>query len=172
MRSMTELLFRRMRNAPRCCSLRHGTAGTAPFAAHICGAHMPTAPKLHNRLKDALLHMLAMQLCAAATVIGITGVHMANVDLRSFDSIIHQKVCLLSPDGNTAICMYAYALSAVSMVLTLIIGLLQVSYDWAIICTRWRFMCSVWRDCCLSSYPWSITARGTQARLRNNQPVA
>lgn len=51
---------------------------------------------------------------------------MANVDLRSMDSVIHQQVCLLSDTGNTAICMYAYALGAVSMFFTLFIGLLQV----------------------------------------------
>lgn len=51
---------------------------------------------------------------------------MANVNIRSWDSIIHQNVCLLTEGDNTSICMYAYALGAVSIIFTFAIGLLQV----------------------------------------------
>lgn len=67
-----------------------------------------------------------LQLIGAGAVIGITGIHMANIDIRSFDSIVHQKVCLLTEGDNTSICMYAYALGAVSIILTFAIGLLQI----------------------------------------------
>lgn len=70
--------------------------------------------------------LAVLQLAVAGAVIGITGVHMANVDIFKPQTLLNQKTCLLSAEGNTSICLYAYALGAVSIVLTFSIGLLQI----------------------------------------------
>jgi hypothetical protein len=53
-------------------------------------------------------------------------IRLANVDVTSIKSIMNQKVCLLTENDNISICLYAYALGAVSIIFTFAIGLLQV----------------------------------------------
>ena len=56
----------------------------------------------------------------------ITAVRLANVDFRSWQSVINPQQCLLVDGSGAGMCMYAYALGAVSIIFTLAIGLLQV----------------------------------------------
>ncbi|KAI8466899.1 MAG: hypothetical protein J3K34DRAFT_432104 [Monoraphidium minutum] len=79
-----------------------------------------------NVSRPVVLLLSLLQLGAAITIIGITGIQLANINLKDWDSVVNQKVCLLAEDNNTSICLYAYALGAVSLVFTLTIGLMQI----------------------------------------------
>lgn len=69
-----------------------------------------------------------MQLGTAVAVIAITAVQLANVNSFSFQEIWNQKICLATADyKNLGICTYIYAVGGVSIVLTILIALLQVT---------------------------------------------
>eukprot|EP00882_Tetradesmus_deserticola_P010002 GHRQ01010568.1.p1 GENE.GHRQ01010568.1~~GHRQ01010568.1.p1 ORF type:complete len:228 (+),score=80.51 GHRQ01010568.1:1627-2310(+) len=73
----------------------------------------------------AILSLL--QIGTAVAVIAITAVNLGNV--QSFQDVLklNQKFCLASADPkNMSVCTYIYAVGAVSIVLTIIIGLLQL----------------------------------------------
>lgn len=69
-----------------------------------------------------------MQLGTAVAVIAITAVQLANVSSFTIQDIWNQKICLASANfKDLSVCTYIYAVGAVSIVLTIVIGLLQVS---------------------------------------------
>jgi len=72
----------------------------------------------------------------AITIIAITALRLAGVDLRQFQTLWQQKQCGLSDTGNTAICLYAYALGVVSIIFSLAIGLMQVIKRLVLGCVR------------------------------------
>lgn len=66
-----------------------------------------------------------LQIATAVTVIAITAVQLAGV--QAWDQVLNQKQCLFSADpSNTAVCTYVYAVGGVSVVFTILIGLLQL----------------------------------------------
>jgi len=66
------------------------------------------------------------QIGTAVAVIAITAVQLANV--TSWQGLLDQKLCMASADPrNLNVCTYIYAVGGVSIVMTIIIGLLQVS---------------------------------------------
>jgi uncharacterized membrane protein len=73
----------------------------------------------------ALLSLL--QLGSAVAVIAITAVQLANVSSFSFQDLWNQKICLASANfKDLSVCTYIYAVGGVSIVLTILIGLLQM----------------------------------------------
>lgn len=85
-------------------------------------------PSKLGNLTGILVGLLAvLQLGVAGAVIAITAIHMMDINsIEALKEVLHQDVCLLTPDNNTSICIYAYALGAVSIVFTFAIGLLQI----------------------------------------------
>ena len=68
---------------------------------------------------------LCFQLGTAIAVLAITAVRLGGV--QDIQGLTNQSVCLLSGDtANKNPCYYAYAVGAISIVLTILIGLLQV----------------------------------------------
>lgn len=74
-----------------------------------------------------LHHCCDMQIGTAVAVIAITAVQLANVNSLNFHELWNQKICLASANyQDLSVCTYIYAVGAVSIVLTILIGLLQV----------------------------------------------
>lgn len=64
-------------------------------------------------------------------MLAITALQLANVE--DWKDLYQAKLCKASGDPtNTSVCTYIYAVGAVSIVLTIIIGLLQVRGAWAV----------------------------------------
>jgi hypothetical protein len=104
-----------------------------PLLCQPACAHARRSPA-HSSLAAALSNKNTLpQLGAAGAVLGITGIHLAGItsfsDLRT---LVPEggKMCLLSDTGAHTMCIYAYALGAVSIVFTLAIGLMQVRLRW------------------------------------------
>lgn len=71
-----------------------------------------------------------MQIGTAVAVIAITAMQLGNVQTWQDVVQLNQKVCLLSDQPkNMATCTYIYAVGGVSIVLTIVIGLLQVRLE-------------------------------------------
>jgi hypothetical protein len=69
--------------------------------------------------------VLTLQIGTAVAVVAITALQLANVE--NWKDLYQAKLCKASGDPtNTSVCTYIYAVGAVSIVLTIIIGLLQV----------------------------------------------
>jgi hypothetical protein len=69
-----------------------------------------------------------LQIGTAVAVIAITAINLGNVQSWQDVLKLNQKFCLASADPkNMSVCTYIYAVGAVSIVLTILIGLLQVS---------------------------------------------
>lgn len=76
-----------------------------------------------------------LQIGTAVAVIAITAINLGNVQSLQDVWKLNQKFCLASADPkNMSVCTYIYAVGAVSIVLTILIGLLQVSSStaWAV----------------------------------------
>lgn len=79
-----------------------------------------------------LCHPCPLQLCCtreqigtAVAVLAITAVQLAGVD--SWQGLLNQRMCKASADPtNLQVCTYIYAVGGVSIVMTILIGLLQV----------------------------------------------
>jgi hypothetical protein len=72
--------------------------------------------------------LFVLQIGTAVAVIAITAVNLGNVQSLQDVLKLNQKFCLASADPkNMSVCTYIYAVGAVSIVLTILIGLLQVS---------------------------------------------
>eukprot|EP00878_Enallax_costatus_P020428 GHUV01021599.1.p1 GENE.GHUV01021599.1~~GHUV01021599.1.p1 ORF type:complete len:219 (+),score=59.95 GHUV01021599.1:439-1095(+) len=68
-----------------------------------------------------------LQIGTAVAVIAITAVQLANVKSLNFQELWNQKICLASANyKDLSVCTYIYAVGGVSIVLTIIIGLLQM----------------------------------------------
>lgn len=71
----------------------------------------------------ALLSIL--QIGTAVAVLAITALQLANVD--TWKDLWNSKLCKAGPDPtNSSVCTYLYAVGGVSIVLTIIIGLMQL----------------------------------------------
>jgi hypothetical protein len=78
-----------------------------------------------------------LQIGTAVAVIAITAINLGNVQSLQDVLKLNQKFCLASADPkNMSVCTYIYAVGAVSIVLTILIGLLQVSCS-----TAWAAGC-------------------------------
>lgn len=71
-----------------------------------------------------------LQIGTAVAVVAITALQLANVD--NWKDLWNSKLCKASADPtNSSVCTYIYAVGAVSIALTIIIGLMQVgSVGW------------------------------------------
>uniref|UniRef100_A0A383VUI7 MARVEL domain-containing protein n=1 Tax=Tetradesmus obliquus TaxID=3088 RepID=A0A383VUI7_TETOB len=68
-----------------------------------------------------------LQIGTAVAVIAITAINLGNVQSLQDVWKLNQKFCLASADPkNMSVCTYIYAVGAVSIVLTILIGLLQL----------------------------------------------
>jgi hypothetical protein len=66
-----------------------------------------------------------LQIGTAVAVVTITALQLANVD--TWKDLWNSKLCKASADPtNSSVCTYIYAVGAVSIALTIIIGLMQV----------------------------------------------
>lgn len=66
-----------------------------------------------------------LQIGTAVAVVAITALQLANVD--NWKDLWNSKLCKASADPtNSSVCTYIYAVGAVSIALTIIIGLMQV----------------------------------------------
>ncbi|GBF97431.1 hypothetical protein Rsub_09597 [Raphidocelis subcapitata] len=80
-----------------------------------------------STISKALVALLSvLQLGTALAIVAIIALHLAGVEWQRPQTLLSSTTCLLSQDGGTALCYYAYALGAVSVLFTLAIGLLQV----------------------------------------------
>lgn len=87
------------------------------------------------RLTYPILLPCFLQIGTAVAVIAITAINLGNVQSLQDVWKLNQKFCLASADPkNMSVCTYIYAVGAVSIVLTILIGLLQVSSStaWAV----------------------------------------
>lgn len=65
------------------------------------------------------------QIGTAVAVVAITALQLANVD--SWSGVMNMKLCKASADPqNLTVCTYIYAVGGVSILLTIVIGLMQV----------------------------------------------
>ena len=68
---------------------------------------------------------MPLQIGTAVAVIAITALQLANVD--SWRGLMDMKLCKASADPeNLTVCTYIYAVGGVSIVMTILIGLMQV----------------------------------------------
>jgi hypothetical protein len=62
-------------------------------------------------------------------VVAITALQLANVE--NWRDLYNTKLCKASADPtNSSVCTYIYAVGAVSVAMTIIIGLMQVCAEW------------------------------------------
>lgn len=105
--------------AGKCCTrFTRGSRAETGKPARVAGDGHPFCCASHRTV-------LTLQIGTAVAVLAITALQLANVE--NWKDLYQTKLCKASGDPtNTSVCTYIYAVGAVSIVLTIIIGLLQV----------------------------------------------